>query len=71
MSKTYAAYQRQADGTWVRLGTFRGPRGSVRMVTAAFARRHPRADLGTIAFANRQLVMGRYVDGERVPAETS
>lgn len=69
MSATYAAYQRQADGTWVRLGTFRGPRGSVRMVTAAFVRRHPGADVRTLAFANRQLVMGRYVDGERIPAD--
>jgi hypothetical protein len=39
------------------------------MVTAAFVRRHPGADVRTLAFANRQLVMGRYVDGERIPAD--
>lgn len=68
---TYAAYQQQPDGTWFRLGTFRGPRGSVRRVTTAFVARHPRVDLTTVAFAPRHLMMGRWVDGERVPAEVN
>lgn len=66
---TYAVYQRQPDGTWCRLGTFRAPRGSTRVVTAAFARRHPAVDLTTIEFAHRQRMFGRFVDGARVPAD--
>jgi len=66
---TYAAYQQQADGTWYRLGTFRGPKGSVRNVTAAFQQRHPRVHLAGIQFAARIRCMGGYVDGPRVPAE--
>jgi len=67
--KTYAAYQQQPDGTWCRLGTFRGPGGSVRQVSAAFQRRHPRVDLTRIEFALRVRAFGGYIDGPRVRAE--
>ena len=66
--KTYAVYQTTPQGT-VRLGTFRGPAGSVRKVSQAFAKRHPHADMKTIAFASRYRVMGTWADGARVPAD--
>ena len=66
---TYAAYEQINDGTWFRLGTFTGPAGSVRAVTRAFAKKHPRVDLARVQFAVRRKVMGRYVDGERLPAD--
>jgi hypothetical protein len=66
---TYAAYHRLPDGTWFRLGTFRGPRGSVRNVTAAFVKRHPLIDVATVEFARRIRMMGSTVDGPRVKAE--
>jgi hypothetical protein len=66
---TYAAYQLQEDGTWFRLGTFRGPRGSVRNVTLAFSQHHPACDLSRIEFAARTRQFNGYVDGPRVQAE--
>jgi hypothetical protein len=69
MSRTYAAYYEQPDGRISRLGTFRGPAGSVRNVTAALVKRHPKLDVGRLRIAPRILIMGKYVDGERIQAE--
>jgi hypothetical protein len=67
---SYAAYQTQGDGTVLRLGTFTAPKGSVRVVTEAFARRSPNIDLSTIEFARRVRYGNEWIDDSpRVKAE--
>lgn len=64
---TYAIYQDTPAGR-IRIGPFRGPRGSVREVSRAFYRRYPHAS-GTYLVASRWRVDGRWADREPVPLE--
>lgn len=69
MAKTFAVYG-QYNGQFFRLGlyTHRGKGASVREVSMGFYRRNPNTT-GQYFLAPRHRIMGKWVDGERVPME--
>jgi hypothetical protein len=67
---TYAIYVEDKNGT-VRVGTFQGPKGSVRSVSAALRAKMPNLPSQGVWIARRVRLMGNLVDGERLPADFS
>ena len=68
MAKTAAVYQQTPEGL-LRLGVVRGR--SLRLMAITFHKRHPHAyvDGAPLFLAPRYKLMGRYVDGERLPMD--
>lgn len=52
-----------------RIGTFRGPVGSVRNISATLKRKYPHLDITKAKIAKRWLLNGKWTDGDQVQAE--
>lgn len=66
---TYAVYQETADGL-ARIGTFSGPKGSVRSVCASLKAKMPEI-VGTKVYVSvRRMIEGKWVDdSQRIPCD--
>lgn len=68
MSRSYAVYHDTGQGPY-RVGTFRGPAGSVRNVSRVLFARYPHLT-GKVYLAKRIRLNGRWVDdSERIAVE--